>query len=57
MTWLSGDFIAVDDTCIQCHSQGQPSVSPIEGKYYDWPVQDAGKPSEAIGSAILGDHP
>ena len=26
------------DTCIQCHSQGRPLMSPIEGKYYDWPV-------------------
>lgn len=26
------------DTCVQCHSQGQPRSSPIEGKYYDWPV-------------------
>ena len=27
-----------NDTCIQCHSQGQPLKNPIEGKYYDWPV-------------------
>jgi predicted CXXCH cytochrome family protein len=27
-----------DDVCIQCHSQGQPRVKPIEGVYYDWPV-------------------
>ncbi len=26
------------DTCIQCHSQGQPLSNPIKGKYYDWPV-------------------
>jgi len=26
------------DTCIQCHSQGQPLTNPIEGEYYDWPV-------------------
>ncbi len=32
------DDVAADDTCIQCHSQGRPKVSPIEGKYYDWPV-------------------
>jgi len=32
------------DICIQCHSQGQPSSNPINGKYYDWPVGfDAGK--------------
>lgn len=29
---------AANDTCIQCHSQGQPLANPIEGKYYDWPV-------------------
>ena len=27
-----------NDTCIQCHSQGQPLTNPIEGRYYDWPV-------------------
>ncbi len=32
------DDFAADDTCIQCHSQGEPRTSPIEGKYYDWPV-------------------
>jgi predicted CXXCH cytochrome family protein len=32
------DYVAASDTCIQCHSQGQPLSSPIEGKYYDWPV-------------------
>jgi len=31
-------YVAATDTCIQCHSQGQPLSSPIEGKYYDWPV-------------------
>jgi predicted CXXCH cytochrome family protein len=30
--------VAASDTCIQCHSQGRPVTSPIEGKYYDWPV-------------------
>jgi predicted CXXCH cytochrome family protein len=29
---------AANDTCIQCHSQGQPLANPIEGKYYDWAV-------------------
>ena len=31
---------AAVDVCIQCHSQGQPLVSPnaVTGKYYDWPV-------------------
>ena len=32
------DYVQASDTCIQCHSQGHPPVSPIEGKYYDWPV-------------------
>ncbi len=32
------NYVAASDTCIQCHSQGRPLTSPIEGKYYDWPV-------------------
>ena len=32
------DDVAANDTCVQCHSQGQPLKNPIEGKYYDWPV-------------------
>ena len=32
------DYVAASDTCIQCHSQGRPLASPIEGQYYDWPV-------------------
>jgi predicted CXXCH cytochrome family protein len=32
------DFVKASDTCIQCHSQGQPPNNPIAGKYYDWPV-------------------
>jgi predicted CXXCH cytochrome family protein len=32
------DCVQASDTCIQCHSQGQPLTNPIEGKYYDWPV-------------------
>ena len=32
------DSLAATDTCTQCHSQGQPLMNPIEGKYYDWPV-------------------
>jgi predicted CXXCH cytochrome family protein len=32
------DFVRANDTCIQCHSQGQPVANPIEGRYYDWPV-------------------
>ena len=32
------DFVRANDTCIQCHSQGQPLNNPIEGKYVDWPA-------------------
>jgi predicted CXXCH cytochrome family protein len=32
------DYVAANDTCIQCHSQGRPPANPIGGKYYDWPV-------------------
>ena len=32
------DAIASTDTCIQCHSQGQPRSGLIDGKAYDWPV-------------------
>lgn len=32
------DPVADTDTCVQCHSQGQPPTSPMDGKYYDWPV-------------------
>jgi predicted CXXCH cytochrome family protein len=32
------DYVHASDTCIQCHSQGQPLKNPIEGRYYDWPV-------------------
>jgi len=32
------DYVRANDTCIQCHSQGRPLTSPIEGTYYDWPV-------------------
>jgi len=32
------DFVRASDTCIQCHSQGQPLANPIAGQYYDWPV-------------------
>ena len=30
--------VQANDTCIQCHSQGQPLKNPINGRYYDWPV-------------------
>jgi predicted CXXCH cytochrome family protein len=32
------DATRASDTCIQCHSQGQPLKNPIAGKFYDWPV-------------------
>jgi predicted CXXCH cytochrome family protein len=32
------DAVHANDTCIQCHSQGQPLTNPIEGRYFDWPV-------------------
>ena len=32
------DPVHATDTCLQCHSQGQPRVNPIEGRHYDWPV-------------------
>jgi predicted CXXCH cytochrome family protein len=32
------DYVQANDTCIQCHSQGQPLTNPIKGKFYDWPV-------------------
>jgi predicted CXXCH cytochrome family protein len=32
------EYVQANDTCIQCHSQGRPLTSLIEGKYYDWPV-------------------
>jgi predicted CXXCH cytochrome family protein len=32
------DSVRANDTCIECHSQGRPLTSPIDGKYYDWPV-------------------
>lgn len=32
------DYVAANDNCIQCHSQGRPLSNPIDGKYYDWPV-------------------
>jgi len=32
------DYVRANDTCIQCHSQGQPLKNPIAKKYYDWPV-------------------
>jgi predicted CXXCH cytochrome family protein len=32
------DTVQANDVCIQCHSQGRPHRTPLDGKYYDWPV-------------------
>ena len=32
------DPVQANDVCIQCHSQGKPLKTPLEGKYYDWAV-------------------
>lgn len=32
------NHVQANDTCIQCHSQGQPLTNPIKGQYYDWAV-------------------
>ncbi|MEI9889947.1 MAG: hypothetical protein WDN45_04275 [Caulobacteraceae bacterium] len=34
------DYVKANDTCIQCHSQGQPAgaLPAADGRYYDWPV-------------------
>ena len=32
------DYVSANDTCIQCHSQGQPLTNPIAGQLHDWPV-------------------
>ena len=32
------NYVDANDTCIACHSQGQPLTNPIKGQYYDWPV-------------------
>jgi predicted CXXCH cytochrome family protein len=32
------NYVQANDTCVQCHSQGQPLTNPIKGKYYDWAV-------------------
>jgi predicted CXXCH cytochrome family protein len=38
------DNVRATNVCMQCHSQGQPTSNPIDGKYFDWPVGfDAGK--------------
>jgi predicted CXXCH cytochrome family protein len=34
------DYLRANDTCIQCHSQGEPTKAPVGGKYpaYDYAV-------------------
>ena len=32
------NYVDASNTCIQCHSQGQPLTPPSVGKAYDWPV-------------------
>lgn len=33
------DFVRATDTCLQCHTQGQPLKNPMaDGQHYDWPV-------------------
>ena len=32
------DYVRGNDTCIQCHSQGQRLVEPTKGNAFDWPV-------------------
>ena len=32
------DPVRGNDVCFQCHSQGRPISSPVNGQYVDWPV-------------------
>ena len=32
------EYVSGNDVCIQCHSQGRPSILPVDGKFVDWPV-------------------
>ena len=32
------NFVQANDTCLQCHTQGQPLTNPVNGQYYDWRV-------------------
>jgi predicted CXXCH cytochrome family protein len=31
-------YVAANDVCVSCHSQGRPLRNPIAGRVYDWPV-------------------
>ncbi|MEI9812007.1 MAG: cytochrome c3 family protein [Acidobacteriota bacterium] len=36
--------VQATNVCMQCHSEGQPTTNPINGKYWAWPVGfDVGK--------------
>ena len=49
------DNVRANDVCIQCHSQGQPRVNPVEGRYYDWPV--GFEPGDRLGDVwTLEEH-
>ena len=32
------NYVDATDSCVQCHSQGQPLTTASPGKAYDWPV-------------------
>jgi len=32
------NFVQANDTCLQCHTQGEPVSNPVNGQFYDWPV-------------------
>jgi predicted CXXCH cytochrome family protein len=32
------NYVAANDVCLQCHTQGRPTTNPHNGQYYDWPV-------------------
>ena len=32
------NYVAANDMCLQCHTQGRPTKNPHNGQYYDWPV-------------------
>ena len=32
------DPVSANDTCIQCHSEGQPLAAPHDGRTFSWPV-------------------
>lgn len=32
------NYVAANDVCLQCHTQGKPIKNPNAGQHYDWPV-------------------